>query len=297
MFDQQLCFTGLKADHLNFYVNDYSELSAIYGEKIDGIIGYAFLKRYIVKINFDSSFVQFYSPGKIKYGRTGTVLTPPINNLPIQQLSIKDKRKVDFNFYMDTGAGLCFLMSDQFAKDSTILLDKRKPVITQAEGLGGKTLMRLTVIKQLKLGPYRFYNVPVHLYDDKLNITAYPFVGGLLGNDIMRRFNMVLNYPSKEIFITPNSHFPDEFDYAYTGLMLYDDDLLGIIIKDVIKDSPAYKAGLKENDVVVSINNNFSGKIITYSNLLQKAKEKIKLIIKRNGVFEMITIEPTSILR
>lgn len=214
----------------------------------------------------------------------------------MQKLTVKDNRKVSFDFYMDTGAGLCFLMSDTFASDSNIISSKRKPVTTQAEGLGGKTLMRLTVVKQLRIGPYRFRNVPAHLYDDKLNITAYPYTGGLLGNDLMRRFNMTLNYAAREIFIVPNSHFFEEFDYAYTGLMLYDDGDAGIIIKDIIKGSPADKAGLKENDVVIGINNNFSGKIITYSNLLQKAKEKIKLLIKRDNIFEIVTIQPTSIL-
>ncbi len=30
-----------------------------------------------------------------------------------------------------------------------------------------------------------------------INVTAYPFLGGLMGNDMMRRFNIVFNYPEK----------------------------------------------------------------------------------------------------
>jgi len=36
-------------------------------------------------------------------------------------------------------------MSEQFVKDSGILLSRRKPVKTQAEGMAGKFLMKLTV--------------------------------------------------------------------------------------------------------------------------------------------------------
>ena len=66
IFNQTLHFPGLRVDSLNFHVNDYDLLSAVYGDKIDGIIGYSFFSRYIVKINFDSSKIEVYSPGEIK---------------------------------------------------------------------------------------------------------------------------------------------------------------------------------------------------------------------------------------
>ena len=197
---------------------------------------------------------------------------------------------------MDTGAGLCILLSRQFKEDSNIVLSKRRPVTIQAEGLGGKKLMQLTVVKQVKLGPYKFSNVPVYLYDDEQNITSYPFTGGLIGNELLRRFNLTFNYGEREVFIEPNTHFRDDFDYAYTGLSLYDIND-GIFVEDIIENSPAAKAGLLISDEVIAVNNNFSGKIAQYSNLLQKAKEKVELIIRRKGALQIVIIKPTSILR
>jgi hypothetical protein len=66
-FNQQLHFPGLTVDKLNFHINDYDVLTSVYGEKIDGIIGYSFFSRYVVKINFDSSMISVYSPGEINY--------------------------------------------------------------------------------------------------------------------------------------------------------------------------------------------------------------------------------------
>jgi hypothetical protein len=159
-FDKSLTLPGLKLEHLNFHVNNYEILSSVYGEKVDGIIGYSFFSRYIVKIDFDSSIIEVYSPGKMDYPKQGHVLHPAFTNLPIQWLNIKDKKSLGFNFYFDTGAGLCILLSEKFAKDSGILLKKRRPVITQAEGMGGKLQMRLTIIKEVKIGPYKFKTVP-----------------------------------------------------------------------------------------------------------------------------------------
>jgi hypothetical protein len=293
-FNQTLHLPGLDVEHLNFHVNDYEVLSSVYGEKVDGIIGYSFFSRYIVKINFDSSSVEVLSAGKINYPAEGTLLTPVFTSLPIQWLRIRDKRKIGFNFYFDTGAGLCFLMSEAFASDSSILLSKRKPVVTQAEGMGGRLQMRLTVIKELKVGPYKFYNVPTYLYKDEFNVTSYPFVGGLLGNDLLRRFNITFNYAKRQIHLEPNSRFNEGFDYAYTGLGIYFIDGK-ILVEDVIKDSPAYKAGFKEGDELLAVGNNFSRNIQKYKDILQVANEKINVLVMRNEKPLLLTIKTESI--
>jgi Aspartyl protease len=114
-FDRTLRLPGLNVDHLNFHIIDYDVLTSVYGEKVDGIIGYSFFSRYIVRIDFDSSIVEIYSPGKTSYPRGGTLLHPAFTNLPIQWLTIKDRQKLGFNFYLDTGAGLCLLLSEKFA--------------------------------------------------------------------------------------------------------------------------------------------------------------------------------------
>jgi len=295
LFNQKLHFPGLTVERLNFHINDYEILSSVYGEKIDGIIGYSFFSRYIVNINFDTSEISVYRPGEMDYPRGGTILRPAFTTLPIQNLVFKDRKKQNFNFYFDTGAGLCFLLSEEYVKDSSILLPKRKPFYTQAEGMGGRLQMRLTVVKMVQIGNYRFRNVPTYLYDDEFKVTSYPFVGGLLGNDLLRRFNLTINYPKREIHLLPNNHFKDPFDYAYTGMAIYYTDGL-IIVEDVVPGSPAEKAGLKKDDLVIGVGNNFSNNIMSYKTILQSANEKIKITIRRNNELIQLTIRPESIL-
>ena len=161
--------------------------------------------------------------------------------------------------------------------------------------MGGRLQMRITVLKMVQIGPYRFRNVPTYLYDDDFNVTSYPFVGGLLGNDLLRRFNMIINYPKREIHLLPNAHFKDAFDYAYTGMAVYYLDGL-IVIEDIIKDSPAEKAGLQKDDVIIGVDHNFSNNIMQYKTALQTPNHKIKLTISRGKDLIMLTIKPASIL-
>lgn len=294
-FNRSLSFPGLTVDNLNFHINDYEVLTSVYGQKIDGIIGYTFLRRYILKINFDRLMIEVYTPGEMDYPKHGELLKPLFTALPIQELRIEDKRKMDFNFFFDTGAGLCLLLSERFAADSGIIRNKRKPVLTQAEGMGGKLQMRLTVVKKVQLGRFKFRNVPTYLYQDDYNVTAYPYVGGLLGNDLLRRFNLIINYPNRAIHLLPNTHFNDPFDYAYTGMATYFVDG-AIVVDDVIAGSPADKAGIKKDDIILSVNNNFSNNIMQYKDILQATREKIKLIIRRNDQLLQLTLKPQSIL-
>ena len=86
-------------------------------------------------------------PAELNIRRDGFLLHPLFTALPIQPLTIKDARTINANFYIDTGAGLCFLMSKQFQDDSMVLKKSRKPVAIQVQGLGGKKRMMLTIIK------------------------------------------------------------------------------------------------------------------------------------------------------
>jgi len=272
---------GLKADSLDFHINDYMLLTAVYGIRIDGIIGFSLLRRYIVKVDFDNAELMFYNPGTYKYPHGGTLLRPSFNNLPILPAIIKDNVTVRHRFYFDTGGGLCLLLSEDFAKDSSIFSNNKKFYSTVAEGLGGRKQMRISTIKEMRLGPYKFKKVPTYIFDDEYNVTSYPTLGGLLGADLLRRFNLILNYPKAEIYILPNTHFRDQFDYAYTGMEIYY-EAGKVVVGEVVKDSPADKAGLQVGDEIFAVDNLIGTTYQAIKNSLQAAGRKISIIVMRN---------------
>jgi hypothetical protein len=295
LYDRMLRFPNLIVDSLDFHVNDYSILTTVYGEQIDGIIGYSMLSRYIVKINYDSLKIDICSNGSVRYPRGGYLLKPYINTLPVHSARIRDERTVNTRFLHDIGAGVCLMLSKEFADDSTFLQKKRKLYPKEGEGVGGSITMNMTVIKELKVGPYRFRNVPTYVFNDDYNVTSYPYLAGLIGNDLLRRFNIIFNYQKKDIHLVPNSHFREPFDYSYSGIELYFIDNK-IEIGNIAEGSPAEDAGLKEGDIVVSVNNNFSQNFNQYKTALQSTNERLKLIIRRNGELMQFTFKIKSIL-
>jgi hypothetical protein len=282
LYNRTLHFPNLTVDSLNFHVNDYSVLTSVYGEQIDGIIGFSMLNRYIIKINYDSLQLDICSKGTIRYPRGGFLFKPVISTLPVQSAKVRDEQTFNVRFLHDIGAGVCLMLSQDFIDDSTLLQKKRKMWPKDGEGIGGKVRMNLTVIKEFKLGPYRFRNVPTYIFEDTYNVTSYPYLAGLIGNDILRRFNVIFNYSKRDIYMVPNSHFRDPFDYAYSGFELYYIDGK-IEIGSVSENSPAANAGIKERDVVIAVNNDFSQNFNKYKSAILASNTKVRLILQREG--------------
>ena len=295
LYDARLHLPGLSIDSLDFHVNDYEILSSVYGIRVDGIIGYSFFSRYIVRLDYDIMQMDVFTQGEYLYPKGGHLLRPLLTNIPIQTAFVQDDRWLTARYYFDTGAGLALLLSESYVRDSAVLaLKKKEPLVTQAEGVGGKMAMRITTVRKFRLGPYRFRRVPAFLFEDPYNITNYPFLGGLIGNDILRRFNTVINYAKREIHIIPNKHLRDPFDYSYTGLGIYQVDGR-VVVEDVLPGSPGEMAGFKTGDVILAINNDISNNIRIYKEMMQQTGSKLRFLVRNEDGLRVLTMRPARI--
>jgi len=295
-YGHTLKLPGMVTDSFAFHINDYELLTSVYGLKIDGIIGYTFFRRYIVRVDYDNLVLEIYSPGIYKYPRGGYLLKPKFSTLPLPIVTVEDAQPITSNFIFDTGAGLCLLLSNDFVEDNSLLKKHKKKYATQAEGLGGKKLMEVTVLKSIMIGPYRFRRVPVYIFNDDYNVTSYPQMGGLIGNDLLRRFNVIINYPGQSMHLKPNNHFSDNFDYSYTGLSIYQVEN-EIMVIDIVKGSPGELAGFKTGDIIYGVDNNFSKNIQVYKYMLQNTDARIKVLVLRDSKPIVIYLEVKNILK
>ncbi|WP_257658601.1 aspartyl protease family protein [Parapedobacter lycopersici] len=288
LYNQRLELNGYVIDSLNFHINNYEFLSYVYGTRIDGVIGYSLFSRYIVKIDYDVNEIEICSPGTIRYPRGGHLLRPFIRTLPIQSARVRDNHPITTRFLYDVGAGLALVLSRDFEQDSAVIRKSRKRFQIQAHGVGGKLAMEMTMVKEFRLGPFRFRNVPTMVFDDVYNVTSYPYLGGLIGNQLLKRFNTIFNYEKREIYLKPNSLYREPFERAYSGLELF--YINGaIVVGSIIPGSPADIAGLKEGDVVIAINNDASQNFVQYKKTLMVARRRVSFIVQRKD--ELLEIQ------
>jgi hypothetical protein len=294
----RLRFGDVSLDSVSMEVNNYDILTSVYGEKIDGILGYTFFSRYLVRVDYDSSKIDIYSKGPVSYPKGGYLLRPQLVGLPMTEGRLGDARDISSRFYFDTGAGLCLLFSSEFTADSAVFGPKRKrPVRAEGAGLGGKKEMQLTTLKNFSIGPYRFRQIPTYVFDDSYDVTNYPQLGGLIGNDLLRRFNLILNYDKSEIYLMPNGSFDQPFDYSYSGLTI---GLVAgkVVVTDVAKDSPAENAGFREGDLVLMVNGDGRQNVQVYQGLLRTIGPRVQVVVRRGegGELALLSLKVKSIL-
>jgi len=274
---------SLDLDSLQFHILDYELLSSVYGMPIDGIIGYSFISQFIININYETHVLEVYKPGNFIYPKGGFFLLPEFSIFPIIPISLKDSKEVNIHAIFDIGAGLNLLVSSKFADQIWSTTSNTKLYETQIEGLGGKKMVYLKTLKKLKLGPYTFRKVPVHIFNDENDILRYPILGGILGNDLLRRFNIILNYPDSKFYLTPNKNIYEPFDYTYSGLSVAQDNQ-EITVIDIVKHSPADIAGLEIGDQIIYINHQFVNNIQSFNKIFRTSSRSVKLGIIRNQI-------------
>jgi hypothetical protein len=267
-------------DSFSFHIRNYKVLSDYFGVPVHGIIGYSLLKKYIAAVDFDSLQLSIYKPGRYDYPERGFTIATWHNPLPHIPSVVRNSRKVNTNLLLDSGAGLYTLFSSLFLKDSALLTNANKPKLSATVGSSGKDLLKITTIKSLKFGPYVFRNIPACIYEDSSNLLGYPDNTGLIGNDLLRRFNVVINYPERKFHFTPNHYFFESFDYSYTGLNLTKEDGR-IYINDIVPGSPAEQCGLHNGDVIYAIGNNTSPDLTRMYKAMQQEGKRIKLVVQR----------------
>ncbi|WP_092458865.1 retropepsin-like aspartic protease [Thermoflavifilum thermophilum] len=99
VYDMSLLLPHLRVDHLNFHVNNYDMISALYGIHIDGIIGYSFLSQYIVRIDYDQQKIWIYTPGQFAYPEKGFLLKPLFAGIPIIHETLASNRQQVKSFF------------------------------------------------------------------------------------------------------------------------------------------------------------------------------------------------------
>jgi hypothetical protein len=279
---------GLKVEYLNFHVSDYELISSTYGITIHGIIGNSFFRQYIVQIDYDSQEISIYKPGTFNYPRKGFLIKPVFTNYPTYNVSFIEQIKLNIPSIFDIGAGVNFIAVSKLNNETPFLKTSKKNYETYVGGLGGKKTMQLTILDKIKIGPYKFKKVPILQFEDDYKLLNYPVLGGILGNDLLRRFNLVINYPKKEIYLSPNNFFNESFDYSYTGMSVYLINNL-VTIEDIIPNSPASKAGLLSGDQLIALNGKPVTNLDMYKKIMAITEGKTKITIFRNGrYYEMM---------
>ena len=286
--------TGLAPKPTDMLVleQDYFNLDEMVGTPIAGLIGGGFFKNLIINIDYKKSKMTIIDPAYFEAPEEFTKVPIVIKtNKPYiaGEASLQDGTSVQVDLLLDTGAGVPLLLHNN--SNPSLHLPEEYIRGRLGMGLGGYLEGFIGRIQKLSIGSFDFPNVLTSFQDiqEAWLSDKDRYRNGIVGNQLLSRFNVFLDYNRENIMLKPYQKKQKPFNMDRSGLIIfaYGPDFKQFVVKDILDNSPAQAADFRSGDVITRIQGTQS-KYFTleaFSKILQrKAGKKIKLQLNRDNI-------------
>lgn len=270
---------------------DYLNLRNYLGTEVHGLIGHDLFNRFIVEVDYAKKILILHEPDSYKPKRRFSAVPLLIEDSKpyIQaEIDMNDSSRFIGKFMVDTGASHALLINENSIENINVPELNLKTDI--GRGLGGPISGEIAYIDKVKIDKFLFTDLIASFPDPE----SYPdtvglvYRNGTIGGELLTRFKVVFDYFNQKLYLYKNSKYKKPFGYNMSGLTVIaeGEELKRFQISDVRKDSPAYEAGLKEEDYIEFVNGTEIEKIglnDLYKLFNFGVGKRINLIISRNG--------------
>ena len=289
-----LSLPGLQSSNLSVIVlhENFLQLEKHLGIRIDGILGYEFFNRFIVKINYQKQKIELFEPVGYKPPKKYTEIElDMVDSKPIINLEIQQEQGGIYiaSLLMDTGASHALVLDP--LSDRKINIPTKYIHANLGRSIAGELQGKLGRIEHLNFGKYTLSDVLVSYIDGQSsNINSETDRNGSIGSELMRKFTVIFDYYHKKIYVKPNKLYKQPFEYNMSGLEFIAEgkDLNVYIINSIRTGSAADEIGFKPGDQLISLNHQPEEKLTLskiYGILSEKEGKKITMTVNRNGSF------------
>ncbi|HEX8734972.1 MAG TPA: aspartyl protease family protein [Pyrinomonadaceae bacterium] len=179
------------------------------GESIAGILGYDFISRFVVEIDYAGKVINLYHPQSYRYRGRGEILPIKIiDNYPSVRATVRlpGLAPVSGMFVIDTGAGNDIFFHSPFVRRYKLLNSKQETAEAATLGIGGTSKIRIGRANEIRLGRTVIANPGVHFSLATKGDSATALSAGHIGNGVFRQFKLVIfDQTRRRLILEPNN--------------------------------------------------------------------------------------------
>jgi len=220
------------------------------GVDVVGILGYDFLSRFVVRIDYANELLSFYDPVTFEYTGDGVTVNEPLEERFFVVPMIVDGM-YHGNWTLDIGAGGSSFFYPFAMKNGII---GRKGVEGRSGGAGGYHATKTMRFETVEIAGFTLHDPLISSPLQAGGALGNTEGTGNLGNSVLRHFVLYLDYERQQVILEKGDNFGKDFpcDKSGVGLAVNEDDEIEVFY--VSPGTPAERARFEEGDVIRSVN-------------------------------------------
>jgi hypothetical protein len=212
--------TAIMADSVSFSVDalEFKDQKIIIlqnermqGMSSEGVTGYSLFGNYIVEVDYDRMIITLHdTETEVDSSWERIPLTFKEHKIPWIEaaVNIDGDEDIEISCYIDLASGDAIELLTK--ENMKFRLPGKLEDAYLGTGLSGDIYGQKGRIHSLKLGSFRLRDVetcfaPAEVRSKQLD------ADGIIGNNSLRRFNVIFDYERARLYIKPNSHFNEPF--------------------------------------------------------------------------------------
>lgn len=296
---QKITVKGESIENVDFLVVNIDHLK-VPGVPLNGIIGFELLNAFVVEIDYEQSEIKLFKKEGFEApaGWTKETFSLMPFRVPVVNASITlpTGEKISGPYLVDTGAAVSVKFNTPFVKKHKLIGGLGKHYTLASIGLSNAEASdEVSKLPGYEVFGHSFTDFAVRLSKVESGVSSFPQIDGILGIDILKRFNAIYDYANQAMYVKPNSFYSDAFYLNHDGLHLSEQEE-GFLVDVVMENSAASAAGIQVGDLITALDGKKDYTRAAFHRYIQQAEKAVEMVVVRDGWELKVNLTPKAVL-